>query len=70
MAEVYGLPLQRQVPAGFVVVDAVVVLKVLDAEGNTRVMATTTGSLTAVEAYGMVTLAGGLLRSSLEGDRV
>jgi hypothetical protein len=61
----FGLPLQKSVPDGWLVADVVVVAKVLDSEGRTKVVATCTDTCTTVEALGMVELARHILRQGL-----
>jgi hypothetical protein len=63
---VYGLPLEKKIPDGVVVSDALVIAKVLLPDGKIKVVATCTHSLTNIEAYGMTELAASLLRRSLE----
>lgn len=63
---VYGMPLEKKMPEGVLVSDALVVAKVLTPSGETKVVATCTHSLTVIEAYGMAELAASLLRKGLE----
>ena len=64
---VYGMPLEKKMPTGILVSDALVIAKVLTPEGKVKVVATCTHSLTDIEAYGMAELAAALLRRGLEG---
>ena len=63
---VYGLPLEKKMPEGVLVSDAIVIAKVLLPDGKVKVVATSTHSLTNIEAYGMTELAANLLRRGLE----
>ena len=64
---VYGMPLEKKMPEGVLVSDAIVIAKILTPTGDTKVVATCTKTLTVIEAYGMAELAASLLRKGLEG---
>lgn len=64
---IYGMPLEKKMPDGVLVSDALVIAKVLTPEGKVKVVATCTHTLTDIEAYGMAELATALLRRGLEG---
>ena len=66
--QVCGMPLPDVMPDGWLAVDAVVCLKVLDDEGRVRVLTRATGGLTMVDAVGMVELARQRLLRSLDGQ--
>lgn len=55
-ASVYGLPL-RPLPEGYLVVDAIVLLKVLNAEGQPRWVEHWTRNLNPMERLGMLSTA-------------
>lgn len=54
MAEVYGIPV-RDLPAGWVALDVVVLVKGLNADGQVRYAEVATASLSPVECIGMAT---------------
>lgn len=63
--EILGMKLRDELEEGVIPIDAVVLVKFLDSEGNMGVHLTTTETLTDFEAFGLLKIAASVQKQSI-----